>query len=749
MSAMLRRLKYTCILAGFFFSALAQQTKDNRAGLLSQLLKSKEDTIKANLLLSLGEYYFLSSAGNTKRLDSALSYVHAAERLAEVLHYQRGIGKSYEQLSQILHVQNNAARARQLAEKAITIFKQNNFFLELGFAYYDLSGYYSINSSDGLTERIRIVEQLSLPAFQNSGNKLKEADILKELGDLLQLTGNYTKALAVLHQSLRLYQSIKIDYKKLQGIYNLMGALYSTTGNNELALQYGLLAVSAAEKSRDTSIELATIFKRIGSTYRRMKKFDTAYAYFQKALVVAKKYRDDEIVVLLASETSRTLVALNKPYQALAILKEASPRCPPNDIYSELYITASFLITYEALQQYDEAQKYCNRLLAISAKLDKYEPDQSEAQYPVTEFYLATHQYDLARKHLAQTDTFYKAIQSRLELNYNHLLWFKLDSIQGNYLSAIKHYQLYKLLNDTLLNETTNKHIEQLQAVFESEKKDNNIKLLENTGKLQASRLAHANQTRNWILGVAVLLLVITGLLVNNVRVKHLSNRKLKVQQKEIEKKNSALLRLVNEKEWLVKEIHHRVKNNFHTVAGLLAAQSQYLITDEAIAAMNESRHRVHAMSLIHQKLYQSDTLSAISMPAYIHELADYLRDSFNIGQSIQFVLRIEPVALALSYCVPLGLILNEAITNSIKHAFPANSRNGMIEISLKTIRASHLRLTISDNGLGLPANINMRNPVSMGLKLMQGLSEDIDGSFKIIGGKGTTITVEFAYVGE
>ncbi|WP_343672371.1 histidine kinase dimerization/phosphoacceptor domain -containing protein [Chitinophaga sp.] len=741
---MLRRLKYTCILAGFFFSALAQQTKDNLASLLSQLSEHKEDTLKVDLFLSVSEHYFLNPAGNAKYLDSALSYVLAAERLAKSLHYERGTGKSYEQLSQILHVQNNTARARQFADKAIAIFKQNNFFLELGFAYYDLSGYYSINTTEDLTERIRIVEQLALPAFQKSGNKLKEADILKELGDLLQLIGNYTKALVVLNQSLQLYRSL--DYKKLHDIYNLMGAVYSVTGNNELALQYGLLAVDAAEKNNDTTIQLASIFKRIGSTYRRMKKLDAAYLYFQKGLVVAKKYGNNEVIVLLASEISRTLVALNKPYEALIVLKEASPKCPPNDIYSQLYITASFLIAYEALQQYDEAQKYCNRLLAISAKLDKYEPDQSEAQYPVTEFYLATHQYDLARKHLAQTDTFYKAIQSRLELNYNHLLWFKLDSIQGNHLSAIKHYQQYKTLSDTLLNETTSKHIEQLQAAYESEKKDNNIKLLENAGKLQESRLAHANQTRNWFLGVAVLLLIITGLLINNVRVKHLSNSKLKVQQKEIEKKNSTLLRLVNEKEWLVKEIHHRVKNNFHTVAGLLATQSQYLITDEAIAAMDESRHRVHAMSLIHQKLYQSDTLSAISMPAYIHELADYLRDSFNIGQSIQFVLRIEPVALALSYCVPLGLILNEAITNSIKYAFPDNSRNGMIEISLKSIQVNLLRLTISDNGIGLPANVDMRNPVSMGLKLMQGLSEDIDGSFNINGCKGTTITVEFTY---
>ncbi|WP_217604869.1 histidine kinase dimerization/phosphoacceptor domain -containing protein [Chitinophaga sp. GbtcB8] len=743
---MRRQIKYVFMLAALIYSAVAAQQPDhNGAGLLLQLKKGKEDTVSVNLLLQLSEYYFRKASGGTKYLDSALVYEHAAEQLSKKLNYPKGIGNSYEQLSKILHVQNNTAQARRFADKAIEIFKAHDFFLELGYAYYDLSGYYSINFTDELTERIRIVEQLALPAFQRSGSKLKEADILKELGDLVQLTGNYSKALSVLHHSLQLYQSIK--HSNLEGIYDLLGAIYGITGNNEQALKYGLLAVNAAASVNDTTIQLATIFNRIGSTYSHMKKHNAAYDYFQKALYVAKKYNNTETIVLLSSKISRTLIALNKAHEALEILQEAQQKYPSKDIYSQLYLTASFLITYKELRQYQQAQKYCDQLLAISKRLDKYEPDQSEAQYPVTEFYLATHQYELARKHLAGTDTFYKAIQSPLELNHNHYLWFKLDSIQGNYLGAITHYQLYKMLSDSLLNETTSNHIEQLQVEFETEKKDQDIKMLENATKLQQNKLAQANQTRNWVIGVVILLLIIIGLQANNSWIKQRANKKLKVQQKEIEEKNLVLQHLVTEKEWLIKEIHHRVKNNFHTVSGLLATQSEYLKTDEAIEAVSESHHRIQAMSLIHQKLYQSENLSAIYMPDYVYELADYLRDSFNIRKSVQFNLQIEPIALNLSHSIPLGLIMNEAITNSIKYAFPGN-KNGTINISLKHKSERNLLLTISDDGVGLRQGTANPVPQSMGMKLMYGLSEDIDGKFTISGYNGTAISLEFIYDG-
>jgi two-component sensor histidine kinase len=161
---------------------------------------------------------------------------------------------------------------------------------------------------------------------------------------------------------------------------------------------------------------------------------------------------------------------------------------------------------------------------------------------------------------------------------------------------------------------------------------------------------------------------------------------------------------------------------------------------------MQESQQRIHAMSLIHQKLYQSESLSAIDMPDYIHELVDYLKDSFNTGNRIQFHFQLDRINLALSHVVPTGLILNEAITNVIKYAFPGNS-NGNIYISFKQYSVDNsIVLTVKDDGIGLPAGFNGNRQPSMGLNLIKGLTEDIDGTFTIQNCNGTVITVSFIY---
>jgi len=134
-------------------------------------------------------------------------------------------------------------------------------------------------------------------------------------------------------------------------------------------------------------------------------------------------------------------------------------------------------------------------------------------------------------------------------------------------------------------------------------------------------------------------------------------------------------------------------------------------------------------------------------MPAYINELVNSLRGSFNIPGNIQFMLDIDPVELDLSHAIPLGLILNEAITNAIKYAFPQD-RAGIIEVSLKWKEGEQLRITIRDNGIGLSTATNTSQN-SMGMKLLKGLSEDIDGALTIDGKNGTTILIEFNNVGE
>jgi two-component sensor histidine kinase len=244
---------------------------------------------------------------------------------------------------------------------------------------------------------------------------------------------------------------------------------------------------------------------------------------------------------------------------------------------------------------------------------------------------------------------------------------------------------------------------------------------------------------------VTLLLLLGTtiGLLYKSYRQRQQCGRKLETKQKEIDEKKERLQQLLQEREWLLKEIHHRVKNNLQIVVSLLNSQLIYLKDDAAIQAIRDIRHRVHCISLVHHKLYQSDNPSTINMPGYVRELAEYLADSYNTSGHIRFELSIESVEMDVSQAVTLGLILNESIVNAIKYAFPGKT-TGQITVLLKQNDREQLLLMISDNGKGLPGNFDIGRADSLGMSLMQGLSKDLGGSFSIDSQAGVRIQLFF-----
>lgn len=256
----------------------------------------------------------------------------------------------------------------------------------------------------------------------------------------------------------------------------------------------------------------------------------------------------------------------------------------------------------------------------------------------------------------------------------------------------------------------------------------------------QDVEVANANLVRNISIGAILGFLVVITLLVMRYRQKQKTTALLESQKNEINAKNASLERLLEEKDWLVKEVHHRVKNNLQMVMSLLNAQSHYLQDEKASSAIRDSQHRIHSMSLIHKKLYQSDNVTTINTEVYINELIEYFRQSFNISQRITFRTEIEAIELDASQAVPIGLILNEAITNSVKHAFPDGS--GTISIYLMLLQHDKIRLQVSDDGTGMQNENSAAK--TLGMRLMNGLSEDLDGIFTLDGQNGVSITLEF-----
>ncbi|MGV3765398.1 MAG: tetratricopeptide repeat-containing sensor histidine kinase [Chitinophagaceae bacterium] len=261
------------------------------------------------------------------------------------------------------------------------------------------------------------------------------------------------------------------------------------------------------------------------------------------------------------------------------------------------------------------------------------------------------------------------------------------------------------------------------------------IQLLKRKGELQYAALQQSNLVKKITIGGLILLLIILALLYNQYRIKQNSSRKISEQNCQLEK-------LLEEKDWLVKEVHHRVKNHLQIMQSLLESQAAYL-SDEALAAVQVSQQRVQAMSLIHQKLYQSGNNDEVDMKVYVCELTECLKESLAGQKNITVNLHVQPLTLDLAQAVPLGLIINEGITNSFKHAF-TNQDTGELTVELKSLDDHTYRLELKDTGKGFPTGFDIDTHGSLGLKLMKGLSEQIHGTLRIEHRKGTNVSVEF-----
>ncbi|MCK9151734.1 sensor histidine kinase [Methanobacterium alcaliphilum] len=220
-------------------------------------------------------------------------------------------------------------------------------------------------------------------------------------------------------------------------------------------------------------------------------------------------------------------------------------------------------------------------------------------------------------------------------------------------------------------------------------------------------------------------------------------NNELTNTQRELVKKNLQLEKALEEKDMLLKEIYHRVKNNLMVISSLLNLQSYHIKDKEALAGFKESQNRAKSMALIHEKLYKSTDLKNIDFGEYIRAFSLELYHSIVPDPSkIKLVLNVESVMLDINTSIPLGLIVNELITNSMKHAFP-EGRSGSIEIDFYK-RDDYYILKVLDDGVGIPIELDIENTQSLGLQLVRSLTEQINGELKINSTNGTEFKITF-----
>ncbi len=200
----------------------------------------------------------------------------------------------------------------------------------------------------------------------------------------------------------------------------------------------------------------------------------------------------------------------------------------------------------------------------------------------------------------------------------------------------------------------------------------------------------------------------------------------------------------LEEKEVLLKEIHHRVKNNLQVISSLLDLQANNIRDEQTVSMFRDSQNRVTSMGLIHERLYQASDLARIEFSEYIAELTQNLLQSYSTNaHNISLSTTADPISLDVDTSIPCGLIINELVSNSLKYAFP-DGREGRIHVELRKCEANELLLVVRDNGIGLPEGFDARKTQSLGLKLVHTLVRQLRGKLEISGSNGAEFSIRF-----
>lgn len=525
---------------------------------------------------------------------------------------------------------------------------------------------------------------------------------------------------------------------------------FSFIGSMDSCIYYQLQAINIYENVDSLTPKLTNAYFNLADTYSKLKQIDKALFYARKSLQQAKthgnlidlKYSYVQIGSINTSKASRTK-APSESYQyrnkAIKEYKKAiNGRVPETAL--ESYETSAFLGLSD---NYREIYNL-NLEAGHSSYLDSAEKYTDLALALVPDSLLADKNVIRAQKGyiLQERGKFVEALQfmneaSRFFLNRDELFNIKqvymakadLFKAMGAMDSAFHYQKLYYDISDSIVNLETRKYTNQLETQYETAKKERRIQALETQSKLQKAR----NQlSLTMAVAVGFILIIVTYFLIQN---RKKSNR-LAEQNKIIQQSHKEI-------EDLIRESHHRIKNNLQVVSSLLKMQSKNAKSDETRANLLEAFNRVKTIAVLHQKLQGSQTFKQIQMQEFIGQLTEAIQGSLmSSDQNIQLLTDVDPILLSTDQSISVGLIINEVLTNSFKYAFPENK--GVIELKLKQKRSNTLILQICDNGKGLPEDFDVNKNPSLGYKIVNSMAVKLKGELSIISNDGTCTSLVF-----
>lgn len=581
------------------------------------------------------------------------------------------------------YYQSDEDSTQILAEQALALAKTIGYDKGRGYAFHHLGTYYFYRSE---FDSALTYYRKSLKIKRALGDSNAVSGTLNNMAAIMLKRGQYVEALNANQQSLKL-KLLLGDSARASRSLNNIGLIYAKQQNIKLAIQYYNKALNMKKAMLDVKGQASTL-TNIGLLHMEDGNYEEALLVHQRAYQI---------------------------YDSLNL------KCP-------ILVTALNLgETYQHLNRKDTAIRYLQLAYSESLECD----NQIILCLSLLDIGVIHHEMGLDRQAEKEMLAAYEIAHSHEFKEESHRIASKLYSLYKSLndpANALKYLEISREIQDEMFNEDMTEEITRLELNYKFEQERDSLEFQKQAELLSVNAKLNEQRLLQYMTLFGLLIaLTLAGIIYKYYR----SSQHAK----------HALSETLGEREVLLREIHHRVKNNLQVVSSLLNVQSKYLNDELAKKAVLEGRNRVQSMAMVHEKLYQSDNLSNINVKEYLEELANALFESYNIAeQRVKFSSKIEPVNLSIDTTIQIGLIINELVSNALKYAFPEN-QNGKVILSLRHA-GEYYELEVSDDGVGIASSDDLLK--SYGYRIVRSISRGLNGKISMQHQKGTSFRLTF-----
>lgn len=544
----------------------------------------------------------------------------------------------------------------------------------------------------------------------------------------LRRMASYTdpeKAKGYILEYIRLAESLSLTRKANIGkVY--LGNTYYALGEYNQALDIFLETEQYFEAQKDTTI-LANVYNGMAAATENSGSDTLTLKYFTRAYELFNAKGDERRSGMALNNMANIYVNRNEYKRAIELLETALEKVQKSQLVEYKALIGNNLANaYKEANELDRADSLYNLVLSqINEVDDSY--NYIYASRGLGEIAMLRNNFQTAVKHLEKARDLSKA--NNFVTNQDEVLYslYMVYNQTGQYKKAVETLHNYTALRDSIFTSEKDKNLTEALQKYDAAKKDKDLA----EAQLQLER--ESLKKRNFLI-ISLAAIALAAIALWFLYFKSRTNRQLE-EQKDIIQKS------LQEKELLLKEIHHRVKNNLQVISSLLNLQSRTIQDQEAKNAIREGQNRVKSMALIHQNLYQTEHMTSMEVGDYIGKLGQSLFDSYNVDpDKVSFNMETEPLHLDVDTLIPIGLILNELLSNALKHAFPGDS-TGEINVSFKR-QTDDLVLSVQDNGVGYSATNPTHKKKSFGMTLIDAFSEKLNAAVEVLEQNGTAINI-------